>query len=51
MVKTKSYIAWSWDAKHEGQVCDMSTYLGHICEIKKASNRQRGLISQTEISL
>lgn len=29
----------------------MSIYLGQIFEIKRASNRQRGLISQTEVSL
>lgn len=51
MVQAESYIAWSWDTKHEGQACDRSTYPGQIFEIKRTSNRQRGLISQTEVSL
>lgn len=44
-------MAWSWDAEHEGQACDMSFFLGQIFEVKRASNRQRGLIFQGEVSL
>lgn len=44
-------MAWSRDADHEGQDCDMSVLLCHIFEVKRASNRQSRLIFQAEVSL
>ena len=46
MVHAKGYIPWSWDAKHEGQVCHMSINLHQIFEIKTANNRHKGLMQQ-----
>lgn len=41
MVHTKGYVAWSWDAKHEGQACHMSINLSQIFKIKTTNNRQK----------